>query len=146
MRDKGIVIATQGNLAKVQVDCFSACDDCSARNLCLGQKHSQGLLAVKNSLHADPGDKVVIEVPESNYTKALIILFGSLVISAIGGMAVGYASALLFLFPSSQGSLLGFFLGIGAGMTWIIYYFRKNNLKDIYPNIIDITIKGDFHE
>ena len=146
MRDKGIVITTQGDLAKVLVACFSACEDCSARSLCLGHKNSQGLLSVKNSLHADPGDKVVIEVPESNYTKALIVLFGSLVFSAIGGMVVGYASALLFPFPSSQGSLLGFFLGIGAGMIWVIYYFRKNNLNDIYPNIIDITMKGDFHE
>ena len=83
MRDKGIVITTQGDLAKVRVACFSACEDCSARSLCLGHKNSQGLLAVKNSLHADPGDKVVIEVPESNYTKALIVLFGSLVFSAL---------------------------------------------------------------
>ena len=146
MRDKGIVIATQGDLAKVKVDCFSACDDCSARSLCLGQKHSQGLLAVKNSLHAEPGDEVMIEVPESNYTKALIILFGSLLVSAIGGMAAGYAAALLFPFSFSQGGFLGFFLGMGAGIVWIIHYFRKNNLNDIYPKILDITIKGDFHE
>lgn len=148
MKDKGIVINTQGDLAQVKVDCFAACDACAAQNLCLRQNQAlgQGLLSVKNSLHADPGDEVVIEIPERHYTRALIVLFVSLLISALAGLTAGYASALFLPFSSSQGSLLGFFLGIGAGMTWVVHYFRKHQLDNIYPDIIHITIKGDTHE
>ena len=97
MKDNGLVVSINKDLAHVEVKCLEACRDCSARSLCVGQKQAKGLLAVKNPLNAGPGDKVQIEVPDTNYSKALILLFGTLLIVALIGMAAGYL--LSFLLP-----------------------------------------------
>ena len=58
MKDKGLVLSTQDTLAKVEVECFTACGNCSAQSLCLGQSASKGHVSAKNPLHAQPGDTV----------------------------------------------------------------------------------------
>lgn len=145
MKDNGIVISTQGDEAQVKVSCLTACLDCSASAFCSQRNKSEGLLSAKNPVHASPGDMVQIDVPDDNYSRALIFLFGSLLGAALIGSLSGYGLANLLSLSSTQGGLLGFFLGMGVAAFWLTQYFRKTNAQNLYPIIIDIIQKGDCH-
>lgn len=145
MKDSGIVISTQGDLAQVKVSCLSACQDCSASALCSHHSQAEGLLSVKNHVRACTGDEVQIDVPEENYNRALILLFGVLLGAALMGALCGYLIAGWLSLPSSQGGLLGFFFAIGAAAIWLTKFFRKTNAINLYPRITGIIQKGDCH-
>jgi positive regulator of sigma E activity len=145
MQDSGVVISVQGKLAQIQVDCSRACSDCSASSLCKGPQQSEGRLAVKNTLNATPGDEVTIEIPETDYNRSLILLFGTLLLASVAGAVAGYLLAAPFSLSPSQTGSVGFILGLGAAIPGLVRYFRKANLASLYPVILDITKKGDCH-
>ncbi len=88
---------------------------------------------------------MVIYVPEEKYTRALIKLFGLLVLASVSGMFVGYYIAPFLSFSPSAGGVLGLLLGL-AGTGFVLFCsFRKNKTR-LYPEIIDIIKKGDHHE
>ncbi len=145
MRDSGLVISVQGDLAQIQVSCSDACSDCSASSLCKGPNQSKGLIEARNPHNAAPGDEVQIEIPETNYNRALILLFGTLLVASVGGAFAGILLAGTLSLPSSQAGFFGFILGLGAAIPWLVRYFRTANLKSLYPVILDITKKGGCH-
>jgi positive regulator of sigma E activity len=142
MKDNGLVVTIQDDLAKVKVSCLETCDGCAAHNLCIGPSRTKGLLTVENSLKARPGDEVIIDVPEAKYNRALMMLFGSLSAAGLIGMVIGYFVSLCLPLSSSTTSVLGFFLGIGMAAVWLIHYFHNINSKHLYPKIIRISQKG----
>jgi positive regulator of sigma E activity len=142
MKDNGLVIAAQGHSADVEVNCLTACQACSAKSLCIGQSQTKGILSVNNPLQANPGDRVTIEIPEEEYSKSLILLFGSLLFAALAGMAAGHFSSALLALPTSTGSILGLFLGILAAGIWLFRRFRKKMNSRLCPTIITIINKG----
>jgi positive regulator of sigma E activity len=143
MTDSGLVIATQKDLAEVEVDCSEGCHDCTAKSLCIGNKQNKGLLSVKNPIDAVPGDTVKIQVPEDLYSQALILLFGGLLVAILLGMGGGYMLALVFSLPSSLASFFGLAAGLVFGGFVLTRIFRRKNKEQLYPVIIDIIKKGD---
>jgi positive regulator of sigma E activity len=146
MKDKGLVVAIKNDLAQVEVQCLiESCGSCSAKSLCAGHNESKGLLEVQNPLKASVGDEVEIEIPETKYNQALILLFGTLLIAALLGMGTGYFLSPLVPLSSSAASLLGLILAVlGTGLV-LFRYFRKKNKIHMYPLIINILKKGDCH-
>jgi len=146
MKDKGLVVSTKNNFAQVEVECLiESCASCSARSLCTGRDKSKGLLEVQNPLNACTGDKVEIEIPETKYNQALILLFGTLLAAALLGMGAGYFLSPIVPMSSSAASLLGLILAVlGTGL-FLFRYFRKKNKIHMYPVIINILNKGDCH-
>ena len=146
MKDKGLVVNTKNDLARVEVQCFiDSCGSCSARSLCTGQDKSKGLLEAKNPLKATVGDEVEIEIPETKYNQALILLFGTLLVAALLGMGAGYLLSPLVPLSSSVTSFFGLILAVlGTGLV-LFRYFRKKNKMHLYPVIINILKKGDCH-
>jgi positive regulator of sigma E activity len=145
MKDNGIVIALQGPLARVRVDCAQACLDCSASSLCKGVAQNEGLLSVRNPLNAAPGDEVLIQVPEERYHRILIKMFGSLLAAGLIGLGAGYGLAGLLSLEESLSAILGFFLGLGLAVPVVIRSLKKVSARTLYPSIIDITRKGERH-
>lgn len=144
MKDNGLVVGTEKEMAQVEVKCFiETCERCSTRGLCIGQDQSKGILTVRNPLNALPGDEVSIEIPEEAYNKKLILLFGSLLSASLLGMGVGSLSSFLLPYSSEALSLIGLFLGLISAGTGLFYYFRKRNKRYLYPVIRDIIKKGD---
>ena len=127
MKDKGLVLSTQDHLAKVEVECFTACGDCSAQSLCLGQSASKGYVSAKNPLLAQPGDTVSLNIPEAMYNKSLILVFGTFLVSALLGMALGHFSSLVLSIPTPESGILGLFLGLIAAGIWLFRFFQKKN-------------------
>lgn len=146
MRDKGLVINTKENMAQVEVQCFmESCHSCSARSLCVGQDQSKGLLMVKNPLHAFPGDEVEIEIPDTKYSRALILLFGSLLVASLLGMGIGYLLSPLLPLSSSGAILLGFLSALIIVGIFLSRYFPGKSKASLYPEIIGIIKKGEGH-
>jgi positive regulator of sigma E activity len=143
MTDNGLVITTEKDLAEIEVDCFEGCHACSARSLCIGNKKNMGRLSVKNPLHAVPGDEVKIQIPEDNYSQALILLFGGLLVATLFGMGGGYLLALVFSLPYYLASFIGLATGLVIGGFVLTRIFQRKNKEHLYPVIIDIIKKGD---
>jgi positive regulator of sigma E activity len=146
MKDKGLVVSTKNNFAQVEVQCLiETCASCSARSLCTGRDKSKGHLEVQNPLKACAGDEVEIEIPETKYNQALILLFGILLAAALVGMGAGYLLSPLVPLSSSAASLLGLVLAVAGTGLVLFRYFQKKNKLYMYPVIINILKKGDCH-
>ena len=145
MKDKGSILSTTEDMADVEVQCLKVCHDCSVQSLCIGKDLSKGILSVWNPIKACPGDEVLIDVPDTKYSKALIQLFGGLLVASLLGMSIGYViSSLLSLSPSIL-SLFGLVTGLVLGGIWISHIFRTKNRENLYPVIINIIQKGGCH-
>jgi positive regulator of sigma E activity len=143
MRDKGLVVSTKEDMAQVEVQCFSElCKKCSARSLCIGQNQSKGLLLSKNPLRAYPGDEVEVEIPDTKYSKSLILLFGSLLVASLLGIGLGSLLSPLLALSSSGASLVGLLSALLIAGFFLSRYFRAKNKESLYPVIIDIINKG----
>ena len=146
MRDKGLVVNTEEDMAQVEVQCFTElCQKCSAQSLCIGQNQSKGLLMVRNPLRASPGDEVEVEVPDTKYSRSLILLFGSLLVASLVGLGLGSLLSPLLPLSSSAASLLGLLAAIIIAGIFLSRYFRAKNKESLYPVIIDIIKKGERH-
>ena len=145
MKDNGIVISVQGDLAQIKVSCSDGCSDCSASSLCKGPSQGEGHIDARNPHNATPGDEVLIEIPETNYNRALILLFGTLLMASVGGAVAGFLLAHPLSLPSSLAGFFGFFVGLGAAIPVLIRYFHRANQENLYPIILDITKKGGCH-
>jgi positive regulator of sigma E activity len=142
MKDKGTVVSTEDNYARVEVACLEACQGCSASSLCIGQKNTNGLLSVKNPLHAKTGDLVLIAIPESHYSKALILLFGVLLFAIFSGMGLGHLISPVLPLSSSESSLICIALGVVLAGIGLSRRFKRINNKSLYPEITEILNKG----
>jgi positive regulator of sigma E activity len=138
MTDKGIVVSTEKHFARVEVSCLATCQGCTASSLCFGQKNAKGLLSVRNALHAKTGDRVLISIPESRYSKALILLFGVLLAATLAGMGMGTLVSPLLPMSKSGSSILGVFLGITLAGIFLSLRFKKINNTFLYPEITEI--------
>lgn len=140
-----MVVSTDKGLALVRVACLTGCRDCAAHTLCIGEKDKSGTLSVKNPLGARQGDEVSISVPETSYTRSLIILFGGLLAAVLAGGGAGYAAAPLFSISRSVSGALGLASAVLAAGFWLARYFRKANQDSLYPVITEIIQKGAVH-
>jgi positive regulator of sigma E activity len=143
MRDKGLVINTNKDMAQVELQCLiESCRGCAARGLCTGQGQSKSLLTVRNPVDASPGDEVEVEIPETQYSRALIILFGSLLIASLLGLGLGSLLSPLLALSSSVSSLLGVLVALIIAGAVLSRYFRAKNKASFYPLIIAVTKKA----
>ncbi|NIM58286.1 MAG: hypothetical protein GTO16_05000 [Candidatus Aminicenantes bacterium] len=146
MRDKGLVVDTKEDLAQVEVQCFTdACHKCSAQSLCIGQNQSKGLIMVRNPLRASPGDEVEVEIPDTKYSRYLILLFGSLLVASLAGLGLGSLLSPLLPLSSSATSLIGLISALIIAGVFLSRYFRAKNKATLYPVIIEIIKKGGRH-
>lgn len=146
MKDRGTVVSTKDNTARVEVNCLEACQGCAASSLCIGQKNATGLLSVRNPVRAQVGDRVRIAIPEANYNKALIFLFGVLLLAILIGMGVGYVISPVLPLSSLESSIFGIVLGVMLSGIALSIRFKKLNDKSLYPEIIEILDKGGCYE
>ena len=142
MKDKGIVVETHEGVAKVEVRCLSACHDCSAHSLCIGNHHSRGHISALNPLRATAGDEVEIFVPESSYNRALIFLFGGLLAAILLGLAGGSLLGNTIKIPSETAAVLGLFIGLAAGFFCLVPLFKRWNKTKLFPVITENYGKG----
>ena len=144
MKDSGFVLSARADLAEVEVRCLvEACNHCSAKNVCASGPPSKGRLIVRNPLQASVGDEVEIDIPESPYNRALILIFSTLLLGSLLGVAIGYLVAFFLRLPSQQLIIIGFVVALFASGFGLAVYFRQKNSFFLYPVITHIIHKGD---
>lgn len=145
MKDNGTVVRVQNGLAWVEVSPQVACCECSARGLCAAKQDKEGKLAVRNPVGAGPGDEVEIEVPETDYSRTLIAIFGSLLVTSLAGLVLGYVfSPFRSLAPGANG-VIGLFAGVVIGALAVHRRFRAGRRDAGWPVITAILKKGGLH-
>lgn len=144
MKDNGFVISARADLAEVEVYCLvDACNHCSAKKICASGSPSKGRLTVRNPLQASVGDEVEIDIPESVYNRALILIFSALLLGSLFGGTIGYLVSIFFRLASQQLIIIGFTLALFASGFGLAFYFRQKNRLLFYPVITHIIHKGD---
>ena len=85
MTEHGLVIDTDSGIAKVSLDRSANCEECSA--CCIGKDRSM-IAEVGNSVNARKGDRVIVEINDSQSVKAVLIALGLPLLVLIVGAIV----------------------------------------------------------
>lgn len=114
------VTELQGDQALVAISRQSACGSCAAKSGCgtsvvasLFPQRSQQL-RVTNTQGAEPGDRVVIGLPESGLQRASLLLYGVPLLGLLAGAAAGQQWG-----GSELRSILGGLLGVSLGLLYV---------------------------
>jgi sigma-E factor negative regulatory protein RseC len=124
IEEEGIVVETNGDLAKVSIVAKSACDNCSASNVC--HPGEQEYMEASNPVGAKKGQKVNLVVAPQAYLKASIILYGIPMTVFVAAAIIGKNLGLRY--GTEAGSdLWAFIAGVAALLVSFIYIKRYNN-------------------
>ncbi|MFZ2052978.1 MAG: SoxR reducing system RseC family protein [Candidatus Aminicenantales bacterium] len=145
MKDSATVVRVQNDLAWVKVTPKVACCECSARMFCSAKQDEEGKLAVRNPVGARPGDEVEIEVPETDYSRALSAIFGFLLIASLAGLALGYVFSPVRSLAPGENGLIGLLAGLGLSGLVIHRRYRAGKRDAGWPVIVEILKNGGFH-
>jgi positive regulator of sigma E activity len=145
MKDNATVIRVEDGLAWVKVTPKVACCKCSARALCSAKQDEEGKLAVRNPVDAHPGDEVEIDVPETDYSRALSGIFALLLIASLAGLTLGYLVAPLKSLAPGINGLIGLAAGLGLGGLAVHRRYGSATQEAGWPVIIAVLKKGGFH-
>ena len=125
IEEEGIVVEVTGDMAKVSIVTKSACEKCSASEIC--HPGEQEHMEAANPLGAQKGQKVKVVIAPQVYLKASIILYGI-------PMAVFIASAIIgknlgLRYGTVAGSDLWAFIAGTASMVVSFLFIRMYNKK-----------------
>ena len=133
--EEGIVIETNGNLAKVQASRHGDCKNCGA---CPGDQAM--VVEVINDIGARKGQFVAFEVKEENLLKSSLVLFVLPLAAAAAGAALGNLLSAGLGLSGSIPAIIGVLLLFGLSLVYVRHYDRKANAKKDYPVIKKIII------
>ena len=125
--ERGIVTSLNGDLVVVSLQRRDTCHACSVRTVCgtsaigkfLGQKHNS--VTIQNSIGAQPGDQVVITIPEKGLLiSALLVYVLPLLAMLIGAMIMGawFDSEFAATLGGVSGLLAGFVVVSRTARSW----------------------------
>ncbi|MCM8781821.1 MAG: SoxR reducing system RseC family protein [Candidatus Omnitrophica bacterium] len=76
VREEGIVLSVQGKIAKVKITPQGTCPDshsgCPVKALAEGREF---ITEAENTINAQPGERVIVEIETSHFYKGLILVF-----------------------------------------------------------------------
>lgn len=122
----GIVVAIEGDWARIETQRRPACGGCSADGACttsllaryFGRKQTP--LRVRNSIGAVPGDQVVVGVPEGTLLAAAFAAYLIPLLALIGGAIAGaYLGDLVIPAYTQEFSILGGLGGFAGALLWL---------------------------
>lgn len=143
IEEHATVIAIEGDLAEVEAQRRGSCGSCAAKGACgtslldrfLGRRPLR--LRVRNELAANPGDQVVIGVPESALLRAAaaayLVPLIALILGAIGGQAL---AGLLDFGLTELAATLGGVLGFLLSLRWLSAHSRRLAMDDRYRAVM----------
>ncbi len=108
LKEPGKVVAVEGDSLLVECISKSACSSCEARHSCGSGTISKAfpaksrLLKVPNIGNHQPGQAVVVEIPEANLMKAALVMY----VLPLAFLLLGALIAELLIVPLIEGSEL----------------------------------------
>lgn len=141
IKEQAKVISRQGRWVEIQMQRQSACNHCELNQGCgtgaIGRLlgHRSKPLLIESSFDLEPGDQVILGMPDSSFLKASLLIYGlpliSLILSAIVGQWLFEASELKVLVMAT--------LGFGGGFLVSARLARKNFASQFDPRILEIN-------
>ena len=131
------VTEVNGNNATVFIQRSTACKDCG---MCMvGKKNLEVYATVKNTLNAQVGDKVTVEMELRNVLSASMIMYTIPLIGFVAGLLLGHN-----VFSKMWGTpadLTGF--GLGMILLALVYLAIKLvDKKGVFKETYELTMKG----
>ncbi|MDH5356175.1 MAG: SoxR reducing system RseC family protein, partial [Gammaproteobacteria bacterium] len=134
-------ISRQGRRVEIQMLRQSACSHCELNQGCgtgaIGRLlgHRSKSLVIETTFDLEPGDRVILGMPDSSFLKASLLIYGlplfSLMLSAIAGQ---------WLFEGSEFKVLVLAsLGFAGGFSVSARLARKNFASQFDPEILEIN-------
>jgi sigma-E factor negative regulatory protein RseC len=139
IEEEGVVMETNGDLAKVAISAKSACEKCSASSMC--HPGDEEYMEASNPLGAKKGQKVKVVLAPKIYLKASIILYGIpmtvFIVAAILGKKLGLRYGM-----EANSDLWAFIAGM-VSMVVSFLFIRRYNKKvekteEYKPVIVEI--------
>lgn len=144
IEEVGIVVSVQGNTAQVEGQRRSTCGSCTVNGACgtsllaryLGRKRL--LLRVQNSIGAEPGDRVVVGLPEGALLTASSVAYLIPLLAMIGGaMSGAYVAGLVVPTYVEALSVLAGLGGFAVALAWIHKFSLARSSDERYrPRIL----------
>lgn len=131
---EGIVLAVNGDMAKVKVARHSSCENCGS---CPG--NSAVVVDAKNMAQAKPGQRVLIQIKEVNMLKAAFIVYMLPLIGIFVGAAAGSYLADYLLSPVLSFQIAGGVAGF-ALTVFYIWFFDRRSRQDMAMQPVVIRI------
>lgn len=131
---EGIVLAVNGDMAKVKVARHSSCENCGS---CPG--NSAVVVDARNVAQAKPGQRVLIQIKEVNMLKAAFIVYMLPLIGIFGGTAAGSYLADYVLSPVLSFQIAGGVAGF-ALTVFYIWFFDRRSRQDMAMQPVVIRV------
>jgi len=149
IEQNAMVVAVQGELAEVETRRLSACGGCAAKSGCgtsllagvFGSRPSR--IKVSNPIQAQPGDQVVIGLPEAPFLRAAFALYAVPLLAMIGGGLLGEWLALSSGSAPELGALVGGLSGLTAGLAWLRRFSYRSQRDAEYRPVVLRRVGGD---
>lgn len=138
MEETGIVISTQGIMAKVLVQKRGACEGCAAAGTCKPSEETAELEAL-NPISAKVGQTVRLSLRPQLYLKTSLIVYGLPAIALIGGAILGKNIGDIY-FKGMDSDILAAIFGFGAliiSFVVIKFWGSKLEKKKEYRPVIE---------
>lgn len=124
--EEGIVVSKDNGIAEVQVFPAQSCEECSAKIICK-PKDDKNIVKADNSLGAEVGDNVRIEIKGKSILSASFALYGIPLILLLTGIFLG---TIIFSGYKLQ-ELYSVVSGIGLIIVYYVLFYanqsRSNN-------------------
>lgn len=133
MREVGLVTKLKGEFASVRIGRHSACGSCGKCGMSQNQKHVD--FFVKNSLNAQPGDRVVLDIKDTNTLKLALVAY---VIPLVLGL-VAFFVGIVLKWPDWANLLM--FVG-GCAVAYVVVSLidkRKKHQWMQSPEMVEIV-------
>ena len=140
-REEGVVQEVRGEKALVLTDRHTMCGQCVAKSYCHMLGGAKEMLSeARNPIGAQPGDVVMLGIPEGTVTKASLVIYMVPAIGLVGGATLGYYLARLYGHDQNVSTLIGSMAGLGLAMIFVRLLSNTLSKKPSYqPEIIQIV-------
>jgi positive regulator of sigma E activity len=120
MEEIGKIVGLVGTKAKIEINTKAACSHCAQANICnpLGQNKKE--IELKNTLNAQVGDWVKIEIKEKNRIASLLVVLGIPIFLFVTGVIIGN-----IISGDKMSAILG---GVGLLLAFLIVKLINNYL------------------
>jgi len=122
LKESGTVVSIAGNRAKVSIMRSEACGHCPAKNMCSTASGNVNVLEVDNSLGAEPGEKVIIEVQPKTLVKASALLYLFPAVAMVAGATTGWLKT-----GTDLGTIIGTLAGLAASTFFLFLHGRRKS-------------------
>jgi sigma-E factor negative regulatory protein RseC len=140
-KEQGVVQEVRGEKALVLTDRHTMCGHCVAKGYCHMLGGGKDMLSeARNPIGAQPGDMVMLGIPEGTVTKASLVIYMVPAVGLVGGATLGYCIAQLYSLDVNLSTLIGSLAGLGLAMIAVRLLSNTLSKKPSYqPEIIEIV-------